>query len=169
MALLDGQSLSAEATPRSKFFFLYIVSTLLTCFLDIRLSFQRAEGSRQALESNLRVLEEAQAAVDISRARFMEDAEDLRVSMADPVTSLLTIAAQDETEKVLSYKDFSLLASFCNWDSPINFAIPDTQSDRTLYEWISTLKKAKRSKASTSQDQDEDAGESSAAAGADTS
>lgn len=63
---------------------------------------------------------------------FLDSIARLKVSGEDPIM-LLTTLSQSESSFLLSYDDFSLLASFFGWDSPLNLASTDV---RSFAEWI---------------------------------
>ena len=62
---------------------------------------------------------------------------ELQASMSDPIKAFQYLVAKTGDE-IFSYDDFCFLATFFNWDSPLNFGEFHNDS-HTLQEWLDTI------------------------------
>jgi hypothetical protein len=87
---------------------------------------------RHALESASVGLRQQQELVQSLLQSFLDSVSRLKVSGEDPVLFLAALSHSDPS-LVFDYDNFSLLASFFGWDSPLNLSSTDP---RSLSEWL---------------------------------
>ena len=85
-----------------------------------------------ALDSALETLHCQQDLVQSLHQLFLESISQMKVSGEDPVLLLATLS-QSNSHLVLDYDNFSLLASFFGWDSPLNLS---STNPRSLTKWL---------------------------------
>ena len=68
---------------------------------------------------------------------FLESMGELQATMTDPIMAFQYLVAKTGDE-IFSYDDFCFLATFFNWDSPLNFGEFHNDS-HTLQEWLDTI------------------------------
>lgn len=87
---------------------------------------------RRALDSAMDAFLRQQNLVQSLRESFLNSVSQMKVSGEDPVLLLATLS-QSDPHLVFDYDNFSLLASFFGWDSPMNLSTIDP---RSLADWL---------------------------------
>jgi hypothetical protein len=89
------------------------------------------ETGRQILNAHSRFCE------DLYR-EFLRSTQGLQESLSDPV-STFQFFAQSDPSHIYSYDEFCFLATFCKWESPLNFSsIP--RDGATISQWLDKVR-----------------------------
>src|SRR5215471_3362211 len=73
--------------------------------------------------------------VEVLDTTFRTQLGRLQESLNDPVVVINLLATNPSSKTPLSYQDMCLLATFCKWESPVNFS-GNVDDNKTLSQWV---------------------------------